>query len=68
MFYIAVNSHWCEIILMQELQYFKEALQSNKTSPQGIDVEAISKTTESTPEILNPSGPLHRTMKVCWFK
>lgn len=47
---------------LKELQYFTEALQSDRTS-KSSDGDTISNTTEFAPEITTPGGTVHRTLK-----
>lgn len=49
---------------LKELQYFTEALQSDK-NVKSDDGNIISNNTEFSPEIKTPGGPVHRTMKCC---
>lgn len=47
---------------LKELQYFKEALQTERLS-KPADRDTISQTAENTPEFISPGGTVHRALR-----
>ena len=62
MYRVLSDSDWCKgICVPQELQYLKDALQSDETPTKSGDIEVLSTTSEVTSDSVTPAGAVHRT-------